>query len=74
MSTTAPIADPTGSVARATLAQRLTAVRGIGRLLVALAAALALFAILMLVKGVNPFTAYKDMVTSTFGEIGRAHV
>lgn len=68
MSTTAPIADPTGSPARATLTQRLTAVRGIGRLLVALAAALALFAVLMLVKGVNPFTAYKDIVTSTFGD------
>jgi general nucleoside transport system permease protein len=62
------IADSTGAPAGTALAQRLTALRGVARLVVAMAAALALFAILMLIKGVNPFTAYKDMVTSTFGD------
>ena len=36
------------------------------RLLVALGGAMALFAVLMLAKGVNPFAAYRDMFTSTF--------
>ena len=68
MSATVPIADPVGSATAPLLASRLAAARGVGRLLVAIAGALALFAVLMLLKGVNPFTAYKDMVTSTFGD------
>ena len=38
------------------------------RFVVAFAGALALFAVLMVIKGVNPFVAYKDMVVSTFGD------
>jgi simple sugar transport system permease protein len=39
---------------------------GAVRVAVALAGSLGLFAVLMLVKGVNPITAYADMVSSTF--------
>ena len=38
------------------------------RFLGAFGGALALFGLLMLIKGANPFVAYKDMVTSTFGD------
>jgi general nucleoside transport system permease protein len=51
-----------------TPARWIGSLRGVSRFAVALIAALGLFAILMLIKGVNPFTAYKDMVTSTFGD------
>lgn len=48
---------------------RARAIRaGASRYLAAFAGALALFAILMLIKGVNPIAAYKDMVVSTFGD------
>jgi general nucleoside transport system permease protein len=40
--------------------------RGLGRVLVAVLAAAALFGIVMLLKGVNPLTAYQDMLSSTF--------
>jgi general nucleoside transport system permease protein len=43
-------------------------VAGVGRFALAIGAALALFAVLMLIKGVNPITAYADMITSTFGD------
>jgi simple sugar transport system permease protein len=36
------------------------------RVIAAIAAALAVFALVIAVKGANPFTAYRDMVTSTF--------
>ena len=39
---------------------------GAVRVAVALAGSLGLFAVLMLVKGVNPITAYADMFSSTF--------
>jgi simple sugar transport system permease protein len=45
---------------------RTAALRGVWRVLAAFLAALVGFAVLMLLKGVNPFTAYKDMVVSTF--------
>jgi simple sugar transport system permease protein len=37
-----------------------------GRLLAAVAGAMVIFAIFMAVKGANPFTAYRDMFSSTF--------
>ena len=40
---------------------------GLPRLLAAFAGAFALFAIVIWSKGANPFTAYKDMFTSSFG-------
>jgi ABC-type uncharacterized transport system permease subunit len=40
-------------------------ITGIARIVVALAGALALFGVLMILKGTNPFVAYADMVTST---------
>lgn len=39
-----------------------------GRVGLAVVAALSLFAVLMLLKGVNPLRAYGDMLTSTFGD------
>jgi len=39
---------------------------GAGRVAAALAGAFCLFAVLMLIKGVNPITAYADMFSSTF--------
>ena len=39
---------------------------GARRVLLALVVALSLFAVLMLVKGANPLTAYGDMLRSTF--------
>lgn len=68
MSAVTPMAEPAGIATKATPAQRLAALRGVARLVVALASALAVFAVLMLVKGVNPFAAYRDMVISTFGD------
>ena len=38
------------------------------RFLAAFGGALTFFALLMLIKGVNPFVAYKDMVVSTLGD------
>jgi ABC-type uncharacterized transport system permease subunit len=48
------------------LAERLDRLTGAARILAAFAAALVLFAIVMLLKGVNPITAYVEMATSTF--------
>lgn len=45
-----------------------THIRRVGQFVAAFLGALALFGILMLLKGVNPFTAYKDMVVSTLGD------
>jgi general nucleoside transport system permease protein len=45
---------------------RLNALRSPLRLLGAFGLALAVFAVLMLLKGVNPLSAYRDMVVSTF--------
>lgn len=47
---------------------RLDTLRAPARMVAAFLVALALFAVLMLIKGVNPFTAYHDMVVSTFGD------
>jgi len=44
----------------------LDRVSGPLRVLVAVVAALALFGVVMIVKGVNPITAYADMISSTF--------
>ncbi len=48
------------------LADRMDRLTGPARVLAAFLAALVLFGVVMLVKGVNPITAYVDMVTSTF--------
>ncbi|MFM7537396.1 MAG: ABC transporter permease [Acidimicrobiales bacterium] len=40
-------------------------ISGIARIVVALAGALALFGVLMILKGTNPLVAYADMITST---------
>ncbi len=48
-----------------TKARRLVDLATIGRLLLALGGALVLFAVLMLLKGTNPITAYSDMLRST---------
>ena len=40
---------------------------GPGRILAALVGALILFGLIMVLKGTNPFTAYSDMVASSFG-------
>jgi general nucleoside transport system permease protein len=48
------------------LLAKVGSLRGPARLLAALVIALAGFGVLMLVKGVNPFTAYHDMFVSTF--------
>jgi general nucleoside transport system permease protein len=48
------------------LADRLDRLSGIARLLAAFLAALVLFGVVMIIKGVNPITAYVDMITSTF--------
>src|ERR1700709_1620732 len=45
------------------LAGRLT---GPARVLAAIAGALVLFGVVIAIKGANPFSAYKDMFTSTF--------
>ena len=45
---------------------RVDGLRGPARLLAAFLTALGLFAVLMLLKGVNPFSAYRDMFVSTF--------
>jgi general nucleoside transport system permease protein len=49
-----------------TTARTVAVWRGPARAVAALLAALAGFAVLMLLKGVNPLTAYRDMFTSTF--------
>ena len=41
---------------------------GVGRVAVALGGAMVLFAVLMLLKGVNPIEAYVNMISSTFGD------
>jgi general nucleoside transport system permease protein len=43
-------------------------IRRVGQFALAFVGALTLFGILMVLKGVNPFTAYKDMVISTLGD------
>jgi len=48
------------------LGDRLEALSGVARTVAALAAAFVLFGLLMWFKGANPFSAYKDMLTSTF--------
>jgi simple sugar transport system permease protein len=58
--------EPDGAAAAPSLAERLDRLSGAARMLAAFAAALALFAVVMLLKGVNPITAYVDMATSTF--------
>jgi len=46
----------------------LARARPAGRIAAAVLAAWALFGILVLVKGANPFTAFKDMIVSTLGD------
>jgi general nucleoside transport system permease protein len=46
----------------------LARMQRLGQFVAAFIGALTLFGILMLLKGVNPFTAYKDMVVSTLGD------
>lgn len=48
-------------------ADRLERLSGPGRILAALVGALILFGLIMVLKGTNPFTAYRDMVASSFG-------
>ncbi|MET0147390.1 MAG: ABC transporter permease [Ilumatobacteraceae bacterium] len=48
------------------LAERLDRLTGVARVLAAFLAALVLFGLVMMLKGVNPLTAYVDMVSSTF--------
>ena len=48
------------------LAERLDQLTGAARVLAAFAAALVLFGLVMLLKGVNPVTAYVEMISSTF--------
>jgi general nucleoside transport system permease protein len=43
-------------------------IRRAGQFVAAFVGALTLFGVLMLLKGVNPFTAYKDMIVSTLGD------
>lgn len=64
MSTTTAVTAP--SAPSPTARERVDALRGPARTLAAFLVALAGFALLMLLKGVNPFTAYKDMFVSTF--------
>jgi simple sugar transport system permease protein len=58
-------ATPTDDPGGVTLADRLN---GPLRILAAMISALSIFAVLMVVKGVNPWTAYTDMIASTFGD------
>ena len=62
---TGPVLSPV-DVVQSPRARAMSA--GASRYLAAFGGALALFAVLMLIKGVNPITAYKDMVVSTFGD------
>lgn len=60
-------ADPSvGSGSRIDLRARLEGLSGIARLATALVGALVVFGIIIRLKGVNPITAYSDMVSSTF--------
>ena len=63
---TADVAAEEGPPRRVRGALRRVDVSGPLRLLAALFGALGLFAILMLIKGANPLTAYGDMFRSTF--------
>jgi general nucleoside transport system permease protein len=56
---------PPVGIAVARTDRRLSGVR---RLVVASVGALGVFAVLMLLKGVNPLAAYRDMITSTLGD------
>jgi simple sugar transport system permease protein len=58
--------DIVATVPSPTLAERLDRLSGVARLLAAFLAALVLFGVVMIIKGVNPVTAYVDMITSTF--------
>jgi ABC-type uncharacterized transport system permease subunit len=62
----APEVEAPAGAPRRRLAGLPGVVRGVGRLLLALAGALAVFALFMVLKGVNPWTAYADMFRSTF--------
>ncbi len=53
--------------------RRLTDLRGPARTIAAFVGAFTLFGVVMLLKGANPFTAYRDLLSSTFngwGSIG----
>ncbi|HEY4331299.1 MAG TPA: ABC transporter permease, partial [Ilumatobacteraceae bacterium] len=65
---TAVVADPAVvEPARIDFGQRIDRLRGAARIVVAFVGSLLVFAILILIKGVNPWTAYTDMISSTFG-------
>jgi len=63
---TTAASEPSGAGAAAQPARRAAVAAAAGRLALAMGGAMALFAVLMLLKGVNPLTAYRDMLTSTF--------
>ena len=60
------VAGQDGAAAAPSLAERLDRLSGFARLAAAFLAALVMFGLVMLLKGVNPITAYVDMITSTF--------
>jgi simple sugar transport system permease protein len=69
MSTPTAVVDDTRSVVVATIpttGRWPAAAQSAGRLLLAVGGAVLLFAVFMVMKGTNPFTAYRSMVTSTF--------
>jgi general nucleoside transport system permease protein len=63
---TVDLTDAGTTTTTTSLADRLDQLTGAARVLAAFLAALVLFALVMLIKGVNPITAYVDMVSSTF--------
>lgn len=67
----APAATPSPAPPEPAVAEpgrRAELLAGAGRLVTAMAGGLTLFALLMVIKGVNPLTAYRDMLSSTFGD------
>ena len=63
----APGAEPSlGAGSRVDLRTRLAELSGIARMAAALVGALVVFGVIIRLKGVNPITAYTDMVSSTF--------
>jgi simple sugar transport system permease protein len=63
---TAATIDDTDHRSSVGLRERIEQLTGAGRIIGALLAALALFGIVMRLKGVDPLSAYTDMISSTF--------
>jgi simple sugar transport system permease protein len=62
-----PVSDQPSDPSPATPSRLRTALPGIVRWTAAPVAALALFAILLVIQGTNPADAFSDMISSTFG-------